>query len=96
MTNKEAEKFEDTLLIRKINIYCNIFFVFLMSIEPFIGMYFLIYFFMWVYILFLILETRFIIKTKIGLFEYFKNNIIATIGFITPIVVFFIMHLVNN
>ncbi|NJB84228.1 hypothetical protein GGR97_003043 [Wenyingzhuangia aestuarii] len=72
-------------IIRNLNIISLFIFIVCMIIEQlrFIGAYFFAYVVIWVYLIFLITEIRFLILTKPKFVNYLKENLIGFIGLIT-------------
>jgi hypothetical protein len=92
---KKSKRFLTTKIIRIINFLAAILFTVTMLKDGFqlFAVYFAMYYFLWLYIIFLVLEIRYYNLTQTKLLNYLLKHPLATIGGILPIIVVLIQRI---
>ena len=85
----KSSKFLTTKIIRVVNFLGAILFAVTMSKDglQLFAVYFAMYYYLWLYIIFLILEIRYYNLTQTKLWNYLLKHPLASIGGILPIVI---------
>lgn len=74
--------------IRKVNFLGALLFLLMLNIEYFIflGVYYLMYCYVWIYLIFVIQEARYIYLKKISPLKHFTSHWLIYVGFTLPII----------
>ncbi|MDX1272342.1 hypothetical protein [Bizionia paragorgiae] len=89
INQKKSSKFLTTKIIRVVNFLGAILFAVTMLKDglQIFAVYFAMYYYLWLYIIFLVLEIRYYNLTQTKLLNYLLKHPLATIGGILPILV---------
>ena len=89
INQKKSSKFLTTKIIRVVNFLGAILFAVTMlkDVLQIFAVYFAMYYYLWLYIIFLVLEIRYYNLTQTKLLNYLLKHPVATIGGILPILV---------
>ena len=97
INQKKSNRFLTTKIIRIINFLGAILFIIFKIIgkSQLFAIYFVMYYYLWLYIIFLVLEIRYYSLTQTNLWNYLLKNPLSTIGGLLPIFIVLLSIILN-